>query len=62
MVVRGSRHRTVFAVVVGVAYLLSGVGGVVAGGGAAAAGWWLVVVGLVLVVLARIEDRTGQTR
>jgi hypothetical protein len=57
-----SRSRTAFVVVVGLAFLLSGIAGVAAGGTSALAGWWLVVVGLVLVVLAGQEIRAARTR
>ncbi len=47
--------------VVGLAFLLSGIAGVAVGGPSAIAGWWLVVVGSVLVVLAARQIRTAPT-
>jgi hypothetical protein len=57
-----SRNKSAFVVVVGLAFLLSGIAGVAVGGTSALAGWWLVVVGSVLVVLAAREIRTARTR
>ena len=56
-----SDHAKMIGVVIlGLTFVLSGIGGIAVGGANAQAGWWLAVVGLVLVGLAWRKMQVGR--
>ena len=61
-----TRNRAnVIGVVIGIAFVMSGVAGITAGGTSAQAGWWLVIVGStigVAAIVGLIRSRTTVPR
>lgn len=56
------RDRTnALGVVVGIAFVLSGIAGIAVGGTSAQAGWWLVVVGGIVGVAALVGLIRGRS-
>jgi uncharacterized membrane protein HdeD (DUF308 family) len=61
-----TRNRTnVIGVIIGIAFVMSGVAGITVGGTSAQAGWWLVIVGGTIgaaAIVGLIRGRTAVPR
>jgi uncharacterized membrane protein HdeD (DUF308 family) len=57
-----TRNRTnVISVIIGIAFVMSGVAGITVGGTSAQAGWWLVIVGGTIGAAAIVGLIRGRT-
>jgi hypothetical protein len=54
-------HKNVLGVIVGIAFVMSGVAGISVGGTSAQAGWWCVIVGSIIGAAAIVGLIRGRS-